>query len=137
MQKKLLKRKSEISLPVRNIIGICLSTLSGTISSLLVTVIFSYVLLNSAEISDYYFIYLMFSFIIGGFICGFSGSSTLQFKGIVSGLMCCVPYTIVMYILMFIFSNGKLNGISLLSVLVILISSVIGGITSANIKRRK
>lgn len=137
MQKKLSKRKNEISLPIKNLLSLLISTLLGTISSLLVSLIFSYILSNSAEISDYMFIYLIFSFIIGGFICGFFGSSMLQFKGLVSGLICCVPYTIVMYILMFIFSNGKLNISSLLSVFVIIISSVIGGITNANIKRRK
>ncbi|MBR2953634.1 MAG: TIGR04086 family membrane protein [Clostridia bacterium] len=137
MQKKLSNRKNEISLPVKNILSFFLSTLFGTISSLLVSFIFSFILSNSAEISDYTFVYLIFSFIIGGFVCGFSGSSMLQFKGLVSGLMCCVPYTIVMYILMFIFSNGKLNASSLLSVLVIVISSSIGGMTNANIKRRK
>ena len=75
--------------------------------------------------------------IIGGFVCGFSGSSMLPFKGLVSGLMCCVPYTILMYILMFIFSDGKLSYSSLLLILVIIASSSIGGITNANIKRRK
>lgn len=137
MQKKLSNRKNEISLPVKTILSFFLSTLFGTVSSLLVSFLFSFILSNSAEISDYTFVYLIFSFIIGGFVCGFSGSSMLQFKGLVSGLMCCVPYTIVMYILMFIFSNGKLNASSLLSVLVIVISSSIGGITNANIKRRK
>lgn len=137
MQKKLSNRKNEISLPVKTILSFFLSTLFGTVSSLLVSFLFSFILSNSAEISDYTFVYLIFSFIIGGFVCGFSGSSMLQFKGLISGLMCCVPYTIVMYILMFIFSNGKLNASSLLSVLVIVISSSIGGITNANIKRRK
>lgn len=137
MQKKLSNRKNEISLPVKTILSFFLSTLFGTVSSLLVSFLFSFILSNSAEISDYTFVYLIFSFIIGGFVCGFSGSSMLQFKGLISGLMCCVPYTIVMYILMFIFSNGKLNASSLLSVLVIVVSSSIGGITNANIKRRK
>ena len=137
MSKKLSKTKSEISLPLKTLLGFILSTLLGTISSLLVSVLFSYILSNSAEIPDYTFVYLIFSFIIGGFICGFSGSLMLMFKGLVSGLICCVPYTIVMYILMFIFSHGKLNSYSLLLVLIIIVSSAIGGITNANIKRRK
>lgn len=137
MPKKIFNRKNEISLPVKTILSFILSTLFGTVSSLLISLLLSFILSNSAEISDYTFVYLIFSFIIGGFVCGFSGSSMLHFKGLVSGLMCCVPYTIVMYILMFIFSNGKLNASSLLSVLVIVVSSSIGGITNANIKRRK
>ena len=137
MHKKLSKRKNEISLPVKNIVSVFLSTLLGTISSLLVSIFFSYVLSKSAEISDYYYIYIIFSFIIGSFTCGFSGSSMLPFKGLVSGLICCVPYTILMYIFMFIFSDGKLSLYSFLLVFVIIVSSVIGGITNANIKRRK
>ena len=137
MSKKISKRKNEISLPVKNVLSFFLSTLFGTVSSLLVSILFSYILSKSAEISDYSFIYLIFSFIVGGFVCGFSGSSMLPFKGLVSGLMCCVPYTILMYILMFIFSDGKLSLYSFLLVLVIIVSSVIGGITNANIKRRK
>lgn len=137
MQKKLSKRKNEISLPIKNILSFFLSTLFGTISSLLVSLLCSFILSNSSEISEYAFVYLIFSFIIGGFVCGFSGSSMLPFKGLVSGLMCCVPYTIIMYILMFAFSNGKLNSSSLLLIIVILVSSSIGGITNANIKRRK
>lgn len=137
MSKKQSKRKSEISLPVKNVLSFFISTLLGTISSLLVSILFSFILSNSSEISDYSFVYLIFSFIVGGFVCGFSGSSMLLFKGLVSGLICCVPYTIFMYIMMFIFSHGKLNPYSFLLVFVMIISSAIGGITSANIKRRK
>ena len=62
MQKKLSKRKNEISLPVKNVLSFFLSTLLGTISSLLVSIFFSYILSNSAEISNYAFVYLIFSF---------------------------------------------------------------------------
>ncbi len=137
MPKKLCNRKNDISLPVKNILNFVASTIFGTVSSLLISLLISIILSKSAKILDYTFIYLIFTFIIGGFVCGFSGSSMLPYKGIISGLICCVPYTIVMYIIMFISSNGKLNSSSLLSVIIILISSSIGGITKANIKRRK
>ena len=137
MSKKISKRKNEISLPMKNILNLLISSTLGVFSSLLVSLIFSFILSNTTKISDYTSIYLIFSFIIGGFVCGFSGTSMLMFKGVISGLICCVPYTIIMYLIMFVFSEGKLNLHSLLLILVIIFSSAIGGITNTNIKRRK
>ena len=137
MRKNTSRRKIELTFPVKNLIGLLVSSLIGTTTTLVATLIFSYLISNSETISSYSFIYLIFSVIIGGFLCGFIGSSILPFKGLVSGLMCSAPYTIIIYILLFIFSQGNLSAYSFLLVLLIMVSSIIGGITKANTKRRK
>lgn len=137
MSKKSLKRNIEMSIPLKCIIGLALSSFIGLLSTLFVSFVFSYFLSNSETITDYVFVYLIFSVIIGSFICGFVGSSFLPFKGIVSGLMSSVTYTIIVFLIVFIFTKGSLNSYSFLLPVFIIISSVVGGITKANLKRRK
>jgi putative membrane protein (TIGR04086 family) len=137
MRKNTSRRKIELTFPVKNLIGLLVSSLIGATTTLVATLIFSYLISNSETISSYSFIYLIFSVIIGGFLCGFIGSSILPFKGLVSGLMCSALYTIIIYILLFIFSQGNLSAYSFLLVLLMIVSSIIGGITKANTKRRK
>lgn len=137
MSKKSSKINIEMSMPLKCFIGLIISSVIGILSTFFVSLIFSYLLSNSETITDYVFVYLIFSVIIGGFICGFLGSSFLPFKGLVSGLICSVPYTIIVYVIMFIFSQGNLNTYSFLLPIFIIVSSVVGGITRANLKRRK
>ncbi len=137
MSKKSFNHNVKLSYPLKLTIGLLLSSFIGILSTLLVSVLFSYFLSNSEMISGYSIIYLIFSIIIGGFICGYIGSLYLSFKGIVSGLICSVLYTIIVFILLFIFSDGNLSSYSFLLILLTILSSAIGGITNVNIKRRK
>ena len=137
MSKKTTNHNINVSYPLRIIIGLLLSSVIGILFTLLVSVLFSYLLSNSEMISGYSVIYLIFSIIIGGFICGYIGTLYLPFRGIVSGLFSSVLYTIIIFLLLFIFSKGNLSPYSLLLIFITILSSSIGGITNVNRKRRK
>ena len=137
MSKKSSNHNIKLSYPLKITIGLLISLFVGILTTILVSVLFSFLLLNSEMITGYSIIYLIFSIIIGSFICGYIGSLYLSFKGIVSGLICSVLYTITVFILLFIFSDGNLSSYSFLLILITILSSAIGGITNVNIKRRK
>ncbi len=137
MLKKFNKNITQLSLPLKFISSILLTTLLSSGITILITFIFSYFLSKADKMTEYTVIYLIFSTIIGGFVCGFVGTTVLKFKGIISGLICSVPYIITIFLMMFIYSDGKLNSYSFIMIIIVLISSCIGGITKANFKRRK
>ena len=137
MRKKLAKRYVESSMPVRVIMGIVLSCAIGFFVSFLLSVLFSYILSKSPEITNFIGIYFIISVLSGSFVSGFIGSKVLYFKGIVSGLICSVFYSILVLSVMLFTSDGNLSITFILLFIFIVFSSVIGGVTSANLKRRK
>lgn len=137
MRKKLAKRYVESSMPVRVIMGIVLSCAIGFLVSFLLSVLFSYILSKSPEITNFISIYFIISVLSGSFVCGFIGSKVLYFKGIVSGLICSIFYSILVLSVMLFTSDGILSITIILLLIFIVLSSVVGGVTSANLKRRK
>lgn len=132
-----IKKHIEFSLPVKTIIGISLSCIIGIVFSLLLSVFFSYILSKSPEISKFISAYFIISVLSGAFACGFAGSKLLDFKGIVSGIICSFPFSAIIFTIMFLVSDGKLSVYSMMLFLFIVVLCAAGGIVSANMKRRK
>ncbi len=137
MRKKIVKKQNEIKLPIQNILGFIIPCLVGVVATVLSSFIFSAILSKSSEISNIYIFYFIISIILGGLFCGFISSKILNFKGLFSGLISGTPLSLIVFIIMLFFSNGRLNGYSIFVLVIILLSSTIGGIISANTKRRK
>ncbi len=137
MRKKISKKQKEISLPIKSILGLSVSCLIGAIITIIFSFLFSYILSKSPEISKISSLYFIVSILIGGLVCGFISTKLLSFKGLISGLLSSVPLTIIIFTIMLLFSNGRLNNFSVIVLFTILISTTIGGIISANTKRRK
>ncbi len=137
MRKKNNKPQKALSLSYKTILGLLFSTVIGFIATIIISLIFSFILSKSPEITGLSSIYFIVSIIVGGLICGFISTKILSLKGIFSGLISSVPLSVFVYSLMFFISNGKLNIYSFIIVFLILLSTTIGGIISANTKRRK
>ncbi len=137
MRKKIFKNQREISFPVKTALGLIISSVIGIIVSLIVSLIFSYIISKSPIISKLSIIYFLGSIIIGSLVCGFLSNKMLSFKGLISGLISGIPLSTLIFLLMLSFSNGRLNTYSISVLVLILLSSTIGGIISANTKRRK
>ena len=137
MRRKIKKLQNEISLPIKTILGLIISSTVGVLTTVFISFLFSIILSNSAEISKYIGIYFIFSVIIGGMICGFCCTKFLCFKGIISGLISSISFSIFIFTIMLFNSDGSLNIYSLILLIIIIVSTTTGGIVSANTKRRK
>lgn len=137
MGKNRTKKHVEFSAPIKNIIGIFISSLIGVLISFLLSVFFSYILSKSPEISNFISIYFIISVLSGAFTCGFASSKLLNFKGIFSGLICSLPFTAVTLSIMLFASSGQLSILTVVLLIFIVLLSVVGGIVSSNMKRRK
>ena len=137
MGKKFIKKRYEANNSIKTVLSILLSSLIGVLVSLLLSIIFSFILSKSPEINDFITIYFIISVLAGAFICGFAGYKILHFRGIVSGLICAFPYMLIILSIMLIASGGMLSGLSILLYLFIVFLSLVGGIVSSNMKRRK
>lgn len=137
MGKKIAKKHIELSAPIKTLLGILISCSIGVVVSLVLSVLFSYILSKSPEITKFISVYFIISVLSGAFVCGFSGSKLLSFKGIVSGFICSFPFSILIASVMLFASNGQLSVFSIILFIFIVVLCVIGGIVSANMKRRK
>ena len=137
MRKKYIKRKLESPSIISKIINIIISCFVGILISLLMSFAFSFILSHSESLSKFTGVYFIIAVYVGGFSCGFLGTKILSFKGFISGLLCGIPYIIFTIILMLLISKQPLNFYSILFIIGALVSNTLGGIISANTKRRK
>ena len=137
MLKKINKKYSELNVYVKNIIGIFISSLSGFCLSIVLSLIFSYILSKSYVIPDYIILFFIISVLIGAFLNGYIGNKLLKYNGLFSGLICSVLYTGLIILLMIFLSDLNLSVNSIILFIFVILFSVTGGIVSANIKRRK
>ena len=137
MLKKRNKRHTELSTPIKTVLGILISCSIGVFISIILSIFFSYILSKSPEISKFISIYFILSVLSGSFTCGFTASKLLNFKGLFSGLICSFPFSTVILSIMLFASNGTLSATSFIIICFIVLLCVIGGIVSSNMKRRK
>ncbi len=137
MRKKIAKRKKELPVSTKNILGILLASGIGFISIIIFTLIASLILTKSPVLTNSITIYFIGSVTIGALITGFISSKKCGFKGLVSGVVASLPLIFLIAVIMLIFSYGRLIPETAILYVGIAIFSAIGGIISANTKRRK
>lgn len=137
MRKKISKRKKELPVSTKNIIGILISSGIGFISIIILTFIASLILTKSSVLTNSIAIYFIGSVTIGALITGFIASKKCEFKGIISGIVASIPLIFFITVIMLIFSEGRLIPETAILYVGIIVFSAIGGIISANTKRRK
>ena len=135
--RKIIKKKNDISSFNKNLIGLSLSAVVGTIISVILTLLFSYIFANSETLSDSISVIFVACILFGGLICGIVSARLTEFKGIISGIISSVVYFLLITIIMLFFADGRLSATTFLLCLGIFVVSIIGGILGANIKRRK
>lgn len=137
MRKKIAKRKKELPVSTKNIIGIPLASAVGFISIIILTLISSIILTKSTALTNSTAIYFIGSVSIGSLITGFIASKKCEFKGLISGIVASLPLMFFITVVMLIFSNGRLIFETIVLLIGVVLFSAIGGIISANTKRRK
>lgn len=137
MKKRFLKRKNEMSMPMKNFVSLSISSVIGNILTIFLTFIISYIISKSENIPSYLGILFLFCIACGNILSGFIASKRCNFKGIISGLICSIPNALIITLIILFFSNSKINEKTLLLYLFIIFCSSVGGIIGANTKRRK
>ncbi len=137
MRKKVLKKKNDIPLTAKNIIGILLSGIIGAIVAVIISLIFSYIFANAETVSKSISAIFVGCILLGAFFCGFFSPRLTMLKGIVSGILSSLLYLFIITVIMLFFTNGRLATSMLFMYAGTIVVSTIGGICGANIKRRK
>ncbi|MBQ3524248.1 MAG: TIGR04086 family membrane protein [Clostridia bacterium] len=137
MRKKIAKRKKELPVSTKNIIGILISNGIGFTSIIILTFISSLILTKSSALTNSVSIYFIGSVTIGSLITGFIASKKCTFKGFISGIIASLPLMFCVTVVMLVFSHGRLIPETAILYVGIIVFSAIGGIISANTKRRK
>ena len=137
MRKKIARRKSERPVPIKNAIGIAIASVVGTICTVLLTLICSYILMKSEVLSNTVGIYFIACVVCGALLNGFIASKKCTIKGILAGLAASIPFSLAVIIIMLFFTKGQLAFSTLFLCLGIILCSAIGGIFGANTKKRK
>ena len=137
MRKKITKRKKEIPVSTKNITGIMISSGIGFIAIIILTFIASLILSKSSALTSSIAIYFIGSVTIGSLITGFIASKKCIFKGFISGIIASLPLMFCVTVVMLVFSHGRLIPETAILYVGIIVFSAIGGIISANTKRRK
>lgn len=137
MRKKVFKKKKDISPISKNVIGMTLSAIIGTVIALMLSFLFSYIFANAEVLSGSIGAMFIACVLVGGFFCGIFASRLTKFKGIIAGILVSLIYLLVITAIMLFFSDGKLSANSIFLFIGTIIVSAIAGICGANIKRRK
>ena len=137
MRKKIARRKRERPTPIKNAIGIATASVIGIICTVLLSVICSYILMKSEVLSDTVGLYFIACVLCGAILNGFTASKKCTVKGILSGLIASIPFSLTVIIIMLFFTKGQLSFNTLFLCLGIVLCSTVGGIFGANTKRRK
>lgn len=137
MHKKALKKKLDMSSTTKNIIGLLISAVFGTIITVVVSLLFSYIFANAETITNSVSAIFVGCIILGGFFCGIFSSRLTALKGIISGVISSIIYLLIITVIMLFFTDGKLSASTLFLYIGTIVVTVIGGICGANIKRRK
>ena len=137
MHKKVSKRKKEIPVSTKNIIGFLISSGIGFVTVLILTLLAALILTKSSTLTNLVAVYFIGSVGISALITGFIASKKCSFKGFISGIIASLPLIFLITIFMLIFSSGRLIPETIILYMGIIVFSVIGGIISANTKRRK
>ena len=137
MQKKLSRRKKELTNTTKNIVGIIISSAFGFIMTLIATFMMSFLISKSQKMPGYIGALFLISVSFGCILSGVIASRKCNFKGIISGLTCSFPNALLITVTMLFFTNGNVNEKTIFLYLLIILCSGIGGIIGANMKRRK
>lgn len=136
MRKKLPKRKEYPEI-IENFIGFVFSNVISIAITLIISVLFSLLLNKSEKLPDNLSWYLMGIIFVGALINGFISTFRCRLKGIISGLVSAIPFSLCVTVALLCFSAGHISSKTGILHLIIFIASAVGGILGANTKRRK
>lgn len=110
-----------------------LSSLFGAILFLVLSCLFSIIIMKNSAFSDKTFIFSLITLIVSSLICGFLSAKRNKLKGVISGsisglVMCAIIYLITAAVSGFSFSYK-----AIIILPAVIISSIVGAILKKNI----
>lgn len=130
------KAKTDLTLS-KNIIGITVSSAVSIIILVIFTAIISLILLKSETVADSYIMYFFACAALSAFFGGFISSKLCKLKGVFSGLISSLVYNLILTVILLFVSGGQIKGITGILYALTTAFFLLGGIVSANTKRRK
>lgn len=121
----------------KNIVGITVSSVTSIVILIVLSAIISLILLKSESIDNSYIMYFFACAAVSSFIGGFISSKFCTLKGIFSGLISSLVYNLILTIILLFVSDGQIKAITGILYALTTAFFVLGGIVSANTKRRK
>lgn len=130
--------KQESAFSTQVFITCSMGALFGTISAVILLLIFSAILSFSDIQESYLALFGYLAVVVGAFMGGFFSSMKHRKKGLVSGLVTGVLLFIILFIFRLIIVGFDSFTIStFIQLLLIVIASTVGGILGVNIKKKR
>lgn len=137
LKRKTVKRKKELPIINKNLIGLSISSFVGVVLVIVLTLLLSAIISKTAILTNSIGAYFIGCIMVSSIIVGFIASKKCELKGIVSGVVSSILFSFIVTIFMLLFSRAQLSPKTIFLYIAIVICGTIGGIIGANTKRRK
>lgn len=121
----------------KNIVGITVSSVTSIVILIVLSALISLILLKSENIADSYVMYFYICVVISSFIGGFLSSKLCTLKGLFSGLISSLVHNFILTVILLFVSKGHLRALTGILYAISTAFFALGGIIAANTKRRK
>lgn len=110
-----------------------LSSLFGAILFLVLSCLFSIIIMKNSAFSDKTFIFSLITLIVSSLICGFLSAKRNKLKGVISGSISGLVMCAVIYLITAIVSGFSFSYKAIIILPAVIISSIVGAILKKNI----
>lgn len=110
-----------------------LSSFFGVILFLILSCLFSIIIMKNSAFSDKTFIFSLAALIVSSLICGFLSAKRNKLKGVISGSISGLIMCAVIYLITAIVSGFSFSYKAIIILPAVIISSIIGAILKKNI----
>lgn len=110
-----------------------LSSFFGVILFLILSCLFSIIIMKNSAFSDKTFIFSLITLIVSSLLCGFLSAKRNKLKGVISGSISGLVMCAVIYLITAIVSGFSFSYKAIIILPAVIISSIIGAILKKNI----
>lgn len=110
-----------------------LSSFFGVILFLILSCLFSIIIMKNSAFSDKTFIFSLITLIVSSLLCGFLSAKRNKLKGVISGSISGLVMCAIIYLITAIVSGFSFSYKAIIILPAVIISSVIGAILKKNI----
>lgn len=110
-----------------------LSSLFGAILFLVLSCLFSIIIMKNSAFSDKTFIFSLITLVVSSLLCGFLSAKRNKLKGVISGSISGLVMCAVIYLITAIVSGFSFSYKAIIILPAVIISSIVGAILKKNI----
>lgn len=129
--KPLLKSKKN-----NNFVDFILSIGIGLFFLITLLIMFSMLMINKDIAPKLLPFFMIIASVVSAFVSGFYLSRKIKFRGVIAGFISGLPLLLICLAILTIINKGKINSLPLALFLLTSISGILGGILSANTRKR-